>query len=141
MPQNNTLLKRLFGIGYFFALFFVVIGIRLTAAFNFRVAHGYNLDVFSRISYLGENYNTLSVLSRFDGVMNIIMFLFFPFACRALVPSFRLYKIIITGVCSSVCIEVLQYFFDVGLADINDVVANSLGVVIGSGLIFIWSKR
>ena len=134
------MLKKLFGIGYFLALFFAVLGIRMIPIFNFRISHGYNLDIHTHVSdFVKINYK-LSLLSRFDWWMNIIMFLFFPLASRTLRPGIHIYKIILLGICTSVCIELLQFILNVGMADINDVVANSLGCMLGSMVILVFDK-
>ncbi|SEA34141.1 VanZ like family protein [Arachidicoccus rhizosphaerae] len=140
MLDRNTLLKKAFGVGYFMMLFFAVLGIRLSPVFNFRISHGYNLDVFTHLSDFGKiNYN-MSLFSRFDWWINIVMFLFFPFAIRSLVAGTRIYKIIIIAIFTSICIELLQYILDVGLADINDVIANTIGASLGSMVIWIFDK-
>jgi len=140
MLDDNTLLKRIFGIAYFLTLFFAVLGIRLSPIFNFRISHGYNLDLFKQVSDFGKINNNISLLSRFDWCINIIMFLFFPFALRFLVPGLSIYKIIVLAILTSIFIELMQYFLDVGLADINDVIANSIGAILGSMVISVIYK-
>lgn len=141
MLENNKTLKRLFGIGYFIVLLFAVFGIRLFPVFNFRVSHGYNLNILSHLNRPGEIHGHRSLLSRFDVWVNIALFLFFPFALRALLPGLRLYQVIIIGISTSIGIELLQFLFDVGLADINDVIANSVGLLIGSGFLLLFTRR
>ena len=52
--------------------------------------------------------------------------------------NYRNYRLIfLSAVLISVCIELVQYIFRVGVADINDVIFNSLGALAG---IFIFSK-
>ena len=122
------------------ALFFAVLGIRMIPIFNFRISHGYNLDIHTHVSdFVKFNYN-VSLLSRFDWWMNMIMFLFFPTAYRTLRPGIPIYKIILLGICTSICIELLQFILNVGMADINDVVANSLGCILGSLVILVFDK-
>lgn len=140
MVYGNTLLKRIFGIFYFLTLLFVVLGIRLIPVFNFRISHGYNLDLFKHVIDFENKNNNISLLSRFDWGMNIIMFFFFPFAFRSLVPRSRIYKIIVLAIFTSICIELMQYIFDVGLADINDVITNSIGAILGSMVISVFEK-
>jgi glycopeptide antibiotics resistance protein len=52
--------------------------------------------------------------------------------------NYRNYRLVfLSAFLISVCIEILQYIFRVGVADINDVILNSLGALSG---IFIFSK-
>ncbi|MEP6747116.1 MAG: VanZ family protein [Bacteroidota bacterium] len=52
--------------------------------------------------------------------------------------NYKNYRLVfLSAVLISICIEVLQYIFQVGVADINDVIFNSLGALAG---VFIFSK-
>lgn len=140
MLLKKCTLYRLLGWSYLFLLLFAVLGIRIYPGFKFRVAKGYNLKVYIHLPSLGKMNHHFNLLSQFDWLMNIALFIFFPLAIRCLAPKTRLLKVLIWGMFSSICIELLQYFFDLGLADINDVMANTFGCAIGVVMIFIWIK-
>ena len=135
MRDRKSLFSRIFVLTYFFILFFAVFGVRLLPIFNFRVAHGYNFNVFKHLSDVKRSTYDLNIFSRYDWWVNITLFLFFPFAFRVLIPASRVYKIFIVGIFLSISIELFQYLFDLGLADINDVIANSIGSFVGCVII------
>lgn len=82
------------------------------------------------------NYNLQPNIKEFafQNILNVIMFLPFglllPCGCR----KNSYWKIILSGLIFSLGIETIQLFFVGRLADINDILANTLGTVIGCGL-------
>lgn len=135
MIRRRDVYNRLFLIAYFLFLFFAVFGIRMYPVFHFRVAHGYNLDLFNSFTDLKNQHYNLDILSRYDWWLNILMFIFFPLSLRHLSNDIKLGKIILIGLITTVSIELLQYLLDLGLADLNDVFANMIGVLIGATFI------
>ena len=131
---------RVLAYGYFLILFFAVIGVRLFGLLNFSVPHGYNLNLFANVSDFGVNLSGHSLLSRFDWWFNVILFIGYPTAFSVLVSNVKLYKVWVMAVFSSFCIEILQYLLDLGTADINDLIANSLGALIGCFFTFLLNR-
>lgn len=65
-----------------------------------------------------------------DTIQNINNILFFiPFGF--LFPVKKWWKALFAGVCFSLIIEICQYVFALGLCELDDVISNSLGAMIG----------
>jgi glycopeptide antibiotics resistance protein len=62
-------------------------------------------------------------------INNIIFFIPFGFLLSGNVKDWK--KVVVIGFCSSAFIELTQYVTARGLAEIDDVISNTLGVVIG----------
>ena len=62
---------------------------------------------------------------------NIFVFLPVCFAVKFLFPFARSWKVLLSGFLLSVSIEVLQYVFEVGYSEIDDVILNTLGTGLG----------
>jgi len=62
---------------------------------------------------------------------NIFLFMPLPFILAILFKITRFSTIIFTGFLMSFTIELLQYIFDVGVADIDDLILNTLGTIFG----------
>lgn len=81
-----------------------------------------------------QNYNDLGKLAKFFAELfgNIILFVPFSFAIKQL---FRMYyslkKTVQIALIVSVSIECLQYLFNIGVVDIDDVILNVVGSYIG----------
>jgi len=131
MAVSFKIINKLLVCMYFFLLFFAVFGIRIWPVFYFRVSHGYNLDVFKNYTGLKNFHYGLDHFMKYDWWLNIILFMPFPFCLRYISPLITIGKLLLIGLMTSVSIELLQYVFDLGLADINDVISNSLGVIMG----------
>lgn len=69
-----------------------------------------------------------------ENIINIMMFvpvgLMLGFACR----NIKWRKVLLTGVCLSVSIEVMQFVTGKGFSEIDDVIHNTLGCMIGYGI-------
>lgn len=76
---------------------------------------------------------------------NIIMFIPFGFCVKYINYKIKPLRLMLTGIVLSFCIEFAQYMFGTGVSDIDDIILNTLGVMIGGlvlGNIFIkGSKR
>jgi glycopeptide antibiotics resistance protein len=94
-----------------------------TYIFNF---HSYNFDTWF--------YNTFGVL---------LVFIPLGFLLPVIFVNIRsLRNIILTSVCVSIFIEAMQYIATLGVFDIDDIILNSLGTVLGFLLykIFLFQK-
>lgn len=67
-------------------------------------------------------------------LMNIIGFIPLGFLMRAAFHKLKWWQVILTGFLVSVSIETLQYIFNLGFAEFDDVFNNTLGVAIGYSL-------
>lgn len=62
-------------------------------------------------------------------LLNLILYVPFGWASWRWKPKRK--KIVVTAFILSVCCEVLQYFTGRGMADVNDVLFNTLGAAVG----------
>ncbi len=80
-----------------------------------------------------------------DFYQNVLMMLPLGVYVALIKPEFKLKKVFFSGIVISTAIEAAQFVLDitVGLSrwvDINDVLTNALGVLVGWGMIFILKK-
>lgn len=76
-----------------------------------------------------------------ENIMNVVVFI--PVGIL-LICSFRrisLWKILLIGCGISMTIEVLQYFYQRGVSELDDVIHNTLGCLIGGCIIRIINRR
>lgn len=112
--------------GYVFILFSSTVFFR-----GFVLDKGCNLMPFwSYVAYFkGEDDSLLN-----ENIMNVVVFvpigLLAGFASR----SMNWIKALALALCISISIEVLQFAFEKGFAELDDVMHNSLGCVIGYGI-------
>ena len=66
--------------------------------------------------------------------VNIIMFIPFGFLTPLFIKRNKLWQILIYGIIASIMIEILQVLLAVGTGDIDDVILNSVGTLIGFGI-------
>ena len=64
-------------------------------------------------------------------ILTVILFIPFGLMLSITIGSKGLWKVLIFGVCTSCTVEVLQFFFRRGLCEIDDVIHNTLGCIIG----------
>lgn len=65
---------------------------------------------------------------------NIIMFIPFGFLVPLFVKRNKLWQVVIYGIILSIIIEFIQVVLTVGTGDIDDVILNSFGLLIGFGI-------
>jgi glycopeptide antibiotics resistance protein len=123
------LIKLVFTISYFSILFYLVF-------FIGRRKHNYDYDInLIPLRNILREFRYRSLVSRFNYYSNIFgnILLFFPLPI-ILKMYLRVYKfssVLLLAVTLSVSIESLQYIFEVGVADIDDVILNTLGACFG----------
>lgn len=102
------------------------------------VSTDYNLVPFKTIkSYLGVFEYGFSPISFINLAGNIVAFIPLGFLLPISFDKFRNYKLItITGIAVSSVIEVVQLKFKIGYFDVDDILLNTLGVVVG----FVFAK-
>lgn len=69
-------------------------------------------------------------------ISNILLFL--PFGVFA--GRVWGWKAVLYGAILSVCIEVLQFVFGLGYSEVDDVINNTIGTVIGVGISSLWEE-
>ena len=75
-------------------------------------------------------------------VGNIFLFLPWGFLAPQLFGSTQtLTKILVSAFIISLCIEIIQFIFVVGVADVDDVILNTLGTLIGFCMLSFLKKR
>ena len=80
-------------------------------------------------------------LLRPEAVMNVLVFIPVGLALCLAIRRIRWWKTVVIGMALSVGIELLQLVFKRGCADIDDVIHNTLGCVIGYGLYWAVARR
>ena len=78
------------------------------------------------------------------GILNILLYVPFGYTCYRYITGKRkvekeqyvMRNIVLAGACLSILCEVTQYIMKRGCADINDVLFNILGIIVGAALAF-----
>ena len=70
-------------------------------------------------------------VSVWDIVLNVVLFVPLSFLIKLIFPAISLGKILIIAVCCSLFIETNQYVLEKGIAQIDDVMHNTIGATIG----------
>ena len=65
-------------------------------------------------------------------VLNALVFM--PFGLYLVMLGMKAWKAILLGFCLSLLFEALQYVLSIGAADVTDIIMNTLGTAIGTGL-------
>ncbi len=118
--------------------YFVLLGYGVFFAPRRRNHHyNYGINFFpirnSVYTFLALDPNVKNELYNFYTNLfgNIILFIPFPIVLITVFKIEKLGVIIISAILFSTSIETLQYLFQIGLADIDDVILNTLGALIG----------
>lgn len=127
------------------SIFLIYTVIVLGATFIHRTPVMYeniNLHIFS--SYI-KVWNRISLLELRNIIFNILMFLPFGFVLPLLFKKCeKFYITYFLGLCMTISIEVLQLISKRGIFEIDDIINNTLGCMIGYGVVMIFllfSKR
>lgn len=80
--------------------------------------------------------NHIPGVSVWDIVLNVVLFIPLGFLMKLLLPKLRLWKLLLIAVVCSVLIETNQYVFEKGVAQIDDVIHNTIGAGLGWCLAF-----
>lgn len=78
------------------------------------------------------------------GILNILLYVPFGYTCYRYITGMRkvekeqyvMRNIVLVGACLSIACEMTQYITKRGCADINDVLFNILGIIVGVALAF-----
>lgn len=91
------------------------------------VSYGHNFVPFWSYKPMLEGDVYLIV----DGIVNVLMFVPVGVLYGAASRKSRAWKVLLVGACISVSIEALQFFLHRGFSEIDDVLHNALGCLIG----------
>ena len=72
-----------------------------------------------------------------ENIMNVVVFVPVGLLAGAVFRSMSWKKVLVIGICLSVGIEVLQFVFRKGFSEFDDVMHNTLGCLIGYGIMTI----
>lgn len=81
-------------------------------------------------TYYSVIHHTFGV-SVWDIILNVVLFIPFGLLLKLLMPLLSLPKLMLIGFCCSVFIETNQYIFEKGVAQIDDLMHNVIGAMIG----------
>lgn len=82
-----------------------------------------------------------------DCILNIVLFIPFGFLLPFLWKKGSWWRVLLVGLLASITIELLQYTFHLGCCDVDDLIHNSAGTLLGLGLralllkILLWIKK
>ena len=107
-------------------------GSRVPEALRINLSPGHNAFYFFRQNShtAKDNYYFYTEL-----VGNIIIFIPFPFFLTSIFRVRDYWKAVLFTCSISFIIECFQYILDIGVADINDLVLNALGGIIGATIL------
>lgn len=110
------------------------ISLVLCATVIFRGAsaeRGFRLIPFSSYWVYGSNSYLLEMIA--ENLLNVVLFLPVGFLLGCGFQSLTWKKVLLTGCCLSVVIELMQLIFQRGFCEVDDVIHNTLGCMIGYG--------
>ena len=131
---------------YFLAFFYVTIFIRVFPIIHFShfsqgaLHHNYVLSLrgrYGKIAGIRDWVDLKAVLLDVDFGGNVLLFIPFAFSVYALFGIKKYWKLFVAGVLTSIAVEFIQYLFSIGVADINDVLTNTVGVLVGILVLYI----
>lgn len=132
---------------YFIIFLYAVFGIRfypIVSFFHFSPrmpsVRSYNLNIWQRYSDIETLNEWERTFLDIDFWGNVLMFIPFPYAIHYLFGVERWWKLLLSGIFTSIVVEFLQFVFKIGIADINDVLTNTLGTDLGFLLLYGWKS-
>lgn len=131
---------RLVVIGLFLCYLTLVVGVTMLNRVGGHTSN-LNLQLFS--SYK-EAWNSFSEVEWRNIILNILLFV--PMGIVLPVVFKRInsfWRVSLTGLAIAVCIELVQFIKKIGITELDDVVNNTLGTMIGYGLfaLAVWVVR
>jgi glycopeptide antibiotics resistance protein len=127
--KTVNIIKIVFTVSYFAILFYLVFFIARR-----RHSYHYDLNLIPLRNTLIE-FRYTATIGRFNYYSNIFgnILLFFPlpFILKIFIREYKFSTVLSISIAFSIAIESLQYIFEVGVADIDDVILNTIGACIG----------
>lgn len=100
----------------------------------------YCSTVICRVTYAERRYNFTPFWSYdkpeflVENIMNVAVFVPIGLLLGASINGLKWRNALLTGVCLSASIEILQFVFMIGFSEVDDVMHNTLGCMIGYGV-------
>ena len=127
--KTVTILKLIFTFSYFTILFYLVFFIaRRRSGYSYNVNLIPIRNTWRELRYITE-IGRFNYLSNIFG--NILLFLPLPIILKMFLKVYKFSTVLLISMMLSISIESLQYIFKVGVADIDDVILNTIGACIG----------
>jgi len=130
--------KLIFTFFYFAILFYLVF-------FIGRRRIGYPFDV--NLVPVRNNWNNFKYIAEIGGFNyfsnifgNVLLFIPLPVILKMYLKVYKFSIVLLVAILLSITIESLQYILKVGVADIDDVILNSIGACVGYYFIFLSKK-
>ncbi|MDD3360348.1 MAG: VanZ family protein [Hespellia sp.] len=131
--------KRKIVTGIIFAIYFVLLVWLILFKFSISIQ---NMGHYRNINLI-PFHDSLILNGRIDLseiIYNIIVFIPLGIFWSVLKKKTAIWENILLGFCVSLAFEILQYVFAIGASDITDVIGNTFGCFIGTGLYLILAK-
>jgi glycopeptide antibiotics resistance protein len=137
---------RAAGVFYFAVLFYIFFLARRRPRPSLtRHRFPHNLIPFRQKLQDLSFYHGMSAFERWnfltDLLGNIALFVPMPFFLAFFLKIKEPWKILFIAACISGGVEITQYFLRIGIADIDDILLNILGAVIGAGILKLFNKH
>ncbi len=129
-------MRKLLAVAFCIYIFVVL---RLTVLRDTALSdYSYNLSLFSDLISVYKNSTTWQFLRLFLG--NILWFVPFGFLLPCIFQKSTFLKTILLGFAFSLAIESLQFVFKMGVFEIDDLLLNTFGTVLGYFALFVFKK-
>jgi len=130
---QKKVLGRFSCLGYFTLMFYVVF--LSNDRWNKNLLFDERLHVipfYSKIKYLSTDHSLIELCTFYiDIIGNILMFIPLPFYVFFILGRTNFRNVIVIAFLTSFLIEFIQFSFHLGVADIDDLLLNTLGAIIG----------
>ncbi len=136
---------RTAGIVYFAVLFYIFFLARRRPRPSLtRHRFPHNIVPFRQKLHDLSYYHSMSAFERWnfltDLLGNIGLFVPLPFFLLLFFKIKETWKTVAIAAVISAAVEITQYFFRIGIADIDDIILNILGAVIGAGVLKLFNR-
>lgn len=121
--------KKIVCLILFIAYILVVLKLTIFRFAKYYAKPQLNLTLFMNLIKVYKNFGLMEFLRLFLG--NIGWFIPFGFFVSMLLKKNKVYKVTALGFLFSFSIEILQFVFHKGVAELDDLILNTIGTVIG----------
>ena len=132
MARNYTMVrifKLTFSITYFIVLFYLVFFVNRR---KYNYSHNLNIVPIRNTMVGFRHISDLGYFNFYSNLLgNILLFMPLPVIAISVFKINRFFNIMLLCFSLSFSIELMQYVFRVGVADIDDIILNTLGAFIG----------